>query len=320
MHKQKKRGGLATSNDNLLRAGRSKDLLTRNKYGEIRMDYDCSTEINYDDVAQDDGPYTPLTRPVKLYEMMNARESPPNPRRNYGDNSGGHKRGRGREERDGSFEGHATSGRDRGRGRGRVRGAKSRIFQGRKNSGYRPHPLPTTPKAGFPPLPLPSPQSTVNPLQARAPRPFHCQQGSPYFPQSQPNPQNYDFNLHRQSQYPPSYINNHQPNQAYQSTTTQGYNHPQLHIRYNQYLPPQLQHSYFQPQSPPTIPPGAYVNPAFLGSQSQACQGYAPQQEMSQQYGSTGTCNQPESDAAFRSAQEKLNLLKQFSKGSGSPL
>ena len=320
--KQKKRGALWGLNDGSSRGARPNDSSIRIKDGET-MDYNDTANINYDDVAQDEEPYTPLTRPTNLHEMMNETKNLPNNRRNHGDCSGSHNRGRGRGERDRNYGDQS----DGGRGRGRDRGSPWRKnFQDRKNSSYRPHPLPATPAVTLPPCPPLLPHSIISPNQPQISSSLYNQQIPSYFPQSHQNLQNYGYNMHQQPQFPSNL--NH--NQYTHSSTTQSYNQPQSQILYNQFPMPQPQSPYYCPQPSPTIPPGAYVNPAFFSNQSQvfqgqARQGYSPQQQTFQQQGRTSPCGQsrsrtsPESDATFVSVQEKLSLLRELSKGSGSP-
>jgi hypothetical protein len=57
----------------------------------------------------------------------------------------------------------------------------------------------------------------------------------------------------------------------------------------------------------PTIPAGAYINPAFFGNQQQ-------EQSMGQQWAQAPQPQgNPSAERAFQEAQERLNILKNLS-------
>ena len=329
--RQSRRGGTGGLNDNFARGPRQKVSPVRQGDG-MKMKCD-NTTINYDDVVQDDEPYTPLVRPANLHEMMNKQENVPNARWRNEDSSKDRiwGRGRGRGGHDRKHGDYSNSGRDRGRDRGSHRGgSEGRNFQDRKNSGHHPLPLLAPPTTGVPPHPPASLYSAMAPSQPQILNTFQYQQNLPVFLQNEQNFQNYSHNMYQQFAHPLN-DNYNKHIQPYQSSSGPSYSRPHVQNQHNQYSRPQ--NSYPYPQSSLAIPPGAYVNPAFFNNQSQTYQGQAhqihsPLQQTYQQqspFGGMGTCSQsqsrmsPESNAAFRAAQEKLNVLRQFSRGSGPP-
>lgn len=220
--------------------------------------------LNYDDGEHDmnvdtEDLYTPLARPTNLHEMPRPSILPTeSPAPQWGGDTGGHSRGRGRTDRGGG-RGSGRSGRGRGQGQGSAgfgrRGGhpQSNGFQHSPPNNGGPPPWPAQQGNGFV---APGP-----PLQNQYPAAMPNQQPQPYpaFP----------------AQYP------HQWNQQHQAPQYLQQQHQQHHLQQqppphspNTYHPQHLQQSpYAYPQPPlpaapsqPTnsIPPGAHINPAFF--------------------------------------------------------
>ncbi|KAL8730494.1 MAG: hypothetical protein Q9181_004645 [Wetmoreana brouardii] len=274
--------------------------------------------INYDD---DDGEelYTPLARPTNLHEIMGHGEAPQedlSSRVNrtpggHGSQQGRPDRGRGREDRGrGSRGGRGNRGRgDRRGGGGFNRDSRNQYYdnhQQQHQTDALPPPIQVNQYPAFPaedkeyqhPPPLPS-----WPIQ---------------YPSNQPTPSYYDqFQNHQQQIYPAynPYAQAHSPQQYQypipQTPSTQSYQYPP--------------HQASSPTNfiPPNLPPGAHINPAFFSSTVPQPQIPQPWQQQ-QGYNTTpqtGESRSPEGEEAFKAAQDRLNLLRQLSRGGsdGSP-
>ncbi|KAI9674131.1 MAG: hypothetical protein M1817_001949 [Caeruleum heppii] len=254
--------------------------------------------LDYDDVVPpqtepqgEDDLYTPLTRPSNFHEVMGSREPPHEGRstRNYPDRRGrggsrsrGHERGRGRGRGSrewGSHRASARGGADPRRHNHQVEPQGTRYEE--PHYGYDEH------QAG----PRQSPMS-VQPYSPQAPQLPISQQAFP------PPPSPYGQSAHGWPQSP-------------------------QYPRYDFPPPPRNSISPLQPQVPHSpdaiLPPGAYVNPAFFQSQqrpplpqwSPPPNAYYPHVvELPRQSPVGSTRLSPESDAAFRAAQEKLEILR----------
>lgn len=302
-----------------------------------------------EDKDEDDELYTPLARPPNLHEIMGQREAPIETRKTYhnagrgfrGDRARGD-RGRGRGERGrgnqgsrGGFENRSRNGNNHGNQNGRS-GPGHRNGNDRKSDRSSTNDL----SQHFDNYAFPSPSSTPDGF-----RPYSTVQDSPlisiptstfqsypptFTQQGYPN-QHYDtYNqIYPQPQYhpplsypPPNY---QQQQQQQQQPRTQ---HP--YPNHHEHQPVGAPYTPYQTQfhtQPSNIPPGAHINPAFFTPQPpQNPPSYPLQQpffrsglqhvveEGGSGGGGPGTWQQaaghsPGSDAAFRAAQEQLDVL-----------
>lgn len=294
--KREGRGGLSRSAFNEERAARSfgapgHDSGTTFINGSDAPQQQYGGGMNYDDENVQDEFYSPLKRPDNLSQLMAGGGPPPMPHRGSFGGRGGGDRGRGRGDRGrgrGRFD-HRNQRGDRGgfRQDDRKRGnfnqqngqrGPAHSFPDRHNNGYqgrgngRKHqyhrPNSNASQSMSPPAPQPHAQYPPFPPQ----QPQQTQQPQP------PSPQNYQFNGYTfQYGNPP----------PQQSTPQANY--------YVQQQPPVPQPNYYNQQpptpaaqnSPPAVPTGAYVNPAFFPNQ-QAAQGQWPQTQQHQQYVQAG--------------------------------
>jgi H/ACA ribonucleoprotein complex non-core subunit NAF1 len=141
--------------------------------------------------------------------------------------------------------------------------------------------------------------------------------GISYFPPQQPT-QYSPHNTPSQFQQPFPVIYEHQPNYSWTQPP----------------IPPQHLFAHFTtsqgyyPQSPGnaipspggTLPPGSFVNPAFFRNQQQSpwVHHQQPTTPSHQQPQSGATRMSPEAEAAFKAAQERLDILKELSGVSGA--
>ncbi len=253
--------------------------------------YDPMVGLSYDE--EDDGPYKPLSRPAGFADSVGRSEAPqegvgrdrrgnkedyhsPNqPRESYGRGRGRGDRGRGRGDR--------GRGNDRGRGRGgfhdRRNDGYSQAAHEQRNHGY------SQPPQGSPMSPH-SPANNYNYYNPTAEDQFSPQHQHP--PAAYPVP---PFLQQQQQQtYPP----------------LQQYQYPQ---QYTAAAPAQQGWPVIAPS--PTIPAGAYINPAFFGNQQQPPSGQQWTQSAQQH-------RDPAAERAFHEAQERLNILKNLSGNRGS--
>ncbi|KAI4208546.1 MAG: hypothetical protein LQ346_000056 [Caloplaca aetnensis] len=300
--------------------------------------------ISYDDPDDGEDLYTPLTRPSNLHEVMGNHEAPQEnlnhcmngtlagqePRRGSWD-----RRGRGDRDRG---HGHGGRGGGRGRGdRGRARGDRRGGGRGGSgNSGFNEDSRPRqydNQRHQYPseqdhakPTPPPShanqdPTFANSPSAYQAPTPYGW--STPY-----PN------NQYRHPLFNTSYeqsASSHQQS-PYTNQAPTAYEYPQQHVS-NPFLvqhnaaPLQNQRQYSPHQIPspatpvlPNIPAGAHINPAFFSPATQQSPPAWPQHQSHGQPRSAGSNNGAELEAAFKAAQDRLNLVKQLSQSSGYPL
>ena len=342
MQRQANRRGPGGVRDGGSRGSHRNGTNRQSRPDEVPISYDDAVDGNiYDENknGNDDELYTPLARPSNLHEMMAQRRPPLEGRPPRDGVDRGTRGGRGRGER-GRGRGRGDRGRghrggrdDRGERRG---GGDERDYVGR-NDGSAQHPREADGRHGGiqPQNIYPDPHS-LSPAQSTTVPPYPPHSSSymlhPYQPQyaqsySQTPPQPpYTPSPNFLSQ---SYPQQHAPQQAY-NPYHQSYGHAQEYPSQEPYGQ--------QPIPPPAaqnngIPAGAFVNPAFFGNLQQQPpmhQQHPGQQHwMSQpaqarpQQGSYGHGSgrmSPESDAAFRAAQERLSVLRQLSQGSGPSL
>jgi len=281
--KMEKRGGKIQHNSAPTRGG--------HPLQQQQIAYDPMVGLSYDD--EDDGPYKPLSRPAGFADTVGRSEAPQEgvgcgDREHRGNKEGSpsqyqprelYGRGRGRGDR-GRGRGDRGRGNDRGRGRGG--------FQERRNDGFS--------------------QPTREQRHNGYSQPPH---GLPISPHSPPVNYNY-YNNAPQDQYSPQQphpsggypIPPFQQQQAYMAQ--QQYQHPQ------QYAPvAPSQHGWPNIAPSPTMPAGAYINPAFFGNQQQ-------QPSVQQWAQSPQQHRDPAAERAFHEAQERLNILKNLSGNKGS--
>lgn len=262
---------------------------------DVSMRYDDSTEIKYDNNDGDEL-YTPLARPANLHELMDRGGMPVEGRTAHAGTSrgshggrGGHDRGRGRGDRGrGGRSGRGDKGRERyGRGSGAPsqNGDRRPPYQEQQRQhGYgAPLMSPAAPPPFAPQQSHASPQTDTYSQQAPSQPPFqqmYPPQSFPppqqLFPQPHPSPQpgfslppaNYHAQQQQQQRYPPRQP--YQPPQPYPSPSQHQNQHryPQPY----QYPPYQQTPNHYptpHPTQNPSLPPGAFLNPAFFRNQPQ---------------------------------------------------
>ena len=319
MQKQARRGGKGASSNGLLRDSRPEDSHARFPSSDTRVDYDDRTIMRYEDISRDDEPYTPLARPSNLHEMMRGQEAPIEERKPYLDQNrgGGWSRGRGDRSRGRDDGGRVGRGRGGNRDRRGIRDGMN--AQGNRDNGIQPNASSSISWNMLPPPVSTSPFTAMGPQQQPvgyppsfpqaynyAPQPYHSQGFNQHLPAATP----IDLS------YPPQPYSHQQP--PAQQFARIG--HTESHLQYPMH-----------PPSPPSnIPPGAFVNPAFFGNQyyqshhqqsypsSYPPQYHPPQPQNGYNYGQGRPQSSHESDAAFRAAQDRLNLLQQLSDNPGS--
>jgi H/ACA ribonucleoprotein complex non-core subunit NAF1 len=231
--------------------------------------------MNYDDEDVQEEFYSPLKRPDNLSQLMAGGGPPPPPPMPFRGNFGG--RGRG----------------DRGRGRGdrgRGRGGFDHRNQRGDRGGFRQDDR----KRGSsgqqngqrgPAHSFPDRHNNGNNARANARR-HHNHRPNSNASQSSSSPPP------PQQQYPP-YKQQYQPQPQSQSLSAQTYQFNGYTFQYGNPHPqtPASQPGYYQHQqpaersSPPAIPAGAYVNPAFFQNQQSQGQWTQPQQQQQPSYG-----------------------------------
>ena len=287
---------------------------------EAALNYDDTNGMDVDRKEDEDGLYTPLTRPSNLHEILSGMQPPVSNHRGNGNAN------RGRGDSRGSHRGSKRGrGENRGRGGGRgIRGPERGGNQNWRNSGGKDqahgHPITSTPQTnsfspsqthGLPPRPTPEATVYRRPTHQGTSFPYPTPQQSPL-----PSPAHHNYQQQPQSHnhpgYSPQYANPynqsyfqqpahhtyppHVPQQDYSQ-----YHHPQQsisHQGYTQQFPSQSDMAFAprQPQYPASIPPGAHVNPNLFRQQGQSLspqasrQGYNQQQQylMSPASSSTG--------------------------------
>lgn len=306
-----------------------------------------TTRIKYDDHSEEDDLYTPLIRPSNLHEIMGPREAPledQNVRQRTDATNQERSRDHGRARGD-----RAIRGSNRRRARGENRNQRNPGALGRRVSNdvnddqeyhrrqhendalppqwhpsqYSPHSRdfdtarltnsgsPEYPPVNYPLAPLNPPFSSfAYPTHGTQPHSQYGEQNlhQPYYsptinypPQTQPS-SNY---TPQQNQIPFPYS---APHQHYQ------YQPQEPHIPYFNQQPRQ---SPLSNQPTPNIPPGAHINPAFfpIASQNHFVRHAGPQHSPTQLPSPSGgdTRMSPESETAFRAAQDRLDVLRKLS-------
>lgn len=344
MQRQTKRGGLGGVRDGSSRGNHRNGTNRQSRLEEVFINYDDtvdSSQYSHNQNRNDDELYTPLARPSNLHEMM-AQRGPllegNSPRggvdrdihgsRGRGERGRGRGRGRGDRGR-GHRGGRDDRGERRGGGGGKdyVNRTDGGSQQPREADGHRDgriepqyinHNTPSMSHAQTAMVPPYPPHNSSFTPQAYQPQyPQQYSQTTPQLPYT-PSP-SYPSQTHPPPQAP-------QP--AYHPYP-QGYGHTPQYPSHE---------SYGQHQNPPRtgqnhgIPAGAFVNPAFFGNihhQPPTQQQNTDQQHWMTQstqarpqqsnYGNGPARMLPESDAAFIAAQDRLNVLRQLSQGSGPP-
>jgi H/ACA ribonucleoprotein complex non-core subunit NAF1 len=272
------RGGLSRSAFNEDRAMRDFDARGHDSRHTFANGSDVPQQqygggMNYDDGDVQDEFYSPLKRPDNLSQLMAGGGPPHMPER-------GNFRGRGR----GYDRGRGDRGRgrgDRGRGRGGFdhrnqrggRGGQGQDDRGRGNfgqqNGHR------GPAHSFPDR-----HNNNNNRRGNTDKHQYSRRGSNASHSSSPPPP---------QQYPP-----YQPQYQEQPSTPQNYQFNGYTFQYGNSPPPPPsvpQPSYYNQQqmpaqsSAPSIPAGAYVNPAFFQNQQAQGQWPQPQQQQQPSYG-----------------------------------
>ena len=276
---------------------------------EAALNYDDTNGMDVDSKEDEDGLYTPLTRPSNLHELLSGKQLPVSNHRGRGNAN------RGRDDSRGSHRGSKRGrGDNRGRGGGRgIRGSERGGNQNWRNSGVKDqahgHPATPTPQTnsfspsqthGLPPRPTSEATVFQRPTHQGISFPYATPQQSPL-----PSPAHHNYQQQPQSHnppgYPPQYANTY--NQSYfqqpahhtypphvsQQNYSQ-YPHPQQcipHQGYTQQSPSQSDMAFAprQPQYPASIPAGAHINPNLFRQQGKSLsprasqQGYSPQQQ-----------------------------------------
>lgn len=275
---------------------------------EAALNYDDVDGLNANNKEDEDGLYTPLKRPSNLHEILSGSAPPMNNHASRGNATRGRGDGRG-----------ANRGRGDSRGRGGNRGMRiserggKQIHkdQGNRGGTRQPHGHPSPPKPqtnGFSPSqpnvlpPRPRPEtigyqrSTHQGNNFPHPPPRHSPIPSPAFQPQQQFP-TYTHSVPPPPQYPTAY---NQPYFQQPQQPPHPYNFPQQNQP--QYYQPQGYVQQFAPQPdmsisprpqqyPPSIPPGAHINPNLFKQQGQppSPQGWQqsynqPQQQQQQAY------------------------------------
>ena len=312
---------------------------------EATLNYDDTDRMDLDTNENEDDLYTPLTRPANLHEILSGKAPSLNNHGGYrnanrgrGDSRGGHR---------GSNRGRGSN-RSRGGDRG-MRDSERGGSQNWRNRGGRGqahgHPVPPTPHTnsfspsqshGLSPRPnseaINNPRSTHQGTALPYPTPLQSPVPSPAYQTYQQQSQS-----HGHPGYPPPYPNAYNqshfqqnPPHAYSSTTHQQnysqYQAPQQphpHQGYTQQFASQPDISYAprQPQYPPSIPPGAHINPNLFRQQGQSSspqawqQGY--NQQPQQQYLASPGSSSTGPPAPVPNEPRLQDLLSGFGRGGG---
>ena len=327
---------------------------------EAALNYDDADGINFYDKPHEDDLYTPLLRPPNLHEILSGKAPPMdnnarrgNVNRGRGDGRGGNK-GRGHGRARGGDHGVRNS--ERGGKQNREnQGDKARKgqsygqpgHQAPQTSGFGPsqaNGLPPRPRPetigyqrsthqgdGFPhPAPLPSPlpppaYHTQQQPQSHTPSAYPTQYPNAYNqtyfqpPPHQPQPSHFLQQNHSRyhQPHPPHFPQQNHPqyHQPQQFPSRQGYPEHSEHFvpQPNVSFPP-------RPQYPPSLPPGAHINPNFFKQQGQSSspqgwqQGYDPQQQQQQQQAFPAGMN-PGPATSVPNADKLQELLRGLGKG-----
>ena len=274
---------------------------------EAALNYDDTNGMDIDSKEDEDGLYTPLTRPSNLHEILSGKQPPVSNQRGRGNAN------RGRDDRRGSNRGSKRGrGDNRGRGGGRgIRGSERGGNQNWRNSGVSDqahgHSIAPTPQTnsfspsqthGLPPRPTSEAAVYQRPTHQGISFPYPTPQQSPL-----PSPAHHNYQQqppsHTHTGYLPQYANPYnqsylqQPaNHTYPSHVPQQnysqYHHPQQsppHQGYTQQFPSPSDMAFAprQSQYPASIPPGAHINPNLFRQQGQSLSPQASQQGYNRQ-------------------------------------
>ena len=301
---------------------------------DAALNYDDADGMNVDDNEDEDGLYTPLRRPPHLHEILSGKTPPldnharrGNARKSRGDSRGGN-RGRGGDRGTRDSE---RGGKQKWKGHGN-RGGKGQSYERpipptpqeigvsishtnnlpppprHENSGYQQS---TPQRNGFP---HPPPQQSPIPSPA-----YQTQQQSqphthPDYPSQYPNAygQSY-YQQPPQQSYPPfvpqqNYTQYHQPQPP---ISRQGYS-PQFASHPDTSFPP-------RPQYPPSIPPGAHINPNYFKQQGQSSwpQGWQQGYNQQQQQQASPVWQTADPAAPVPNAARLQELLRDLGRGGG---
>ena len=354
MTKQSRREGRHVVNDGFIHNVQQNRNQPYNRPREHPLEGDGEAALRNENNDQDDGLYTPLARPSNLHEIMGQREAPIeacNTQRSTETGNRGERdrvnRGRGREDRGrggrgshrtrGGFSDRNRNGNDHGHHHNQRNGTGQRgrndRFNGVSNSHIKnelpqrpdtttfhtsPPPISNNALGSYPPAQTSSLVPNPSPPYQSYPQPFVQQSPSTrhQVPYNQISPSHQYYVQNYPPQPPPQYP---YPNN--------NYNHPPT-----PYAPYQ-QPLFTPPKTPSNIPPGAYINPAFFASQQPSLpipqQQWLPEsnpQPHQQQHPyhsphphpvshKAQAHSSPESDAAFRAAQERLDVLRTLTRG-----
>lgn len=271
---------------------------------EAVLNYDDADGMNVDDNEDEDGLYTPLTRPSNLHEILSGKAPPVNNHRGRGNATRyrGDSRGGNRGNNRGSNRGRGSNrsrGGDRGMRDSERGGNTNRIdHRNREESlqAYGP-PVPPSPQSsgfstpnsnGLPPRPTPKaidyqrsthqgigfvyPTPLQSPVPSRTYQNHHQQQQPqshthPGYPSQYSNAYN-QYCVQRPPHHPhPSPVPQHNCSQYHQPP-----HQPIPHQGYPQPFASQPDVSFAlpRPQYPAPIPPGAHINPNYFKQQGQA--------------------------------------------------
>ncbi|MCJ1335070.1 hypothetical protein MMC09_000336 [Bachmanniomyces sp. S44760] len=331
VQRQIRKGG-GTNRGSLLHHGAHKNLEQAKIRNDADISYDDPSSVNLGE-SEADEPYTPLSRPSNLHEMMSHKPATPQLRRpQIGINQGrGESFGRG----------------DRGRGRksqGRLdvrRGSNSRTA-GRGTFTRGVH----SSDSNQPPPPPPNNHdnrwnSVSSPLCVKDPQHLSPQSSTGAYPVRSPsfvsvgsNPMPFSSQSSFAQQSPGSYANpysSYPPRSPYDAPPSL-YGHLPHDLNWRPQQTSQYSNSTHENQSPSStshFPPGAFINPAFFNGQGQLVPSpqYIPSQsqwpsvnpaapvQSSYVAGFDRSQAPSETDVAFKAAQDRLNVLRQLSGG-----
>ena len=337
MQKQAKRVGPGAVRDSGSRGSHRTGTNRQSRPDEVSISYDDvvdGSHYNNDKTGNDDELYTPLARPSNLHEMM-AQGGPLLEGRHPRDGADrGVRGGRGRGERGlGGFvhgRGHRGGMDDRGERKGSGDGRKN---VGRNDSGSQHRREGNGRRGGMQPQSVYHDPHSMSPAQSIVVPPYPPNSASLTPHAYQPQYAQQYSQTPPQPPYTPSPNFLSQPYPQQQATHQEYHPYHQVYGQAQQYP---SQEPYGQKPNPPPatqnngIPAGAFVNPAFFGSlhqQSPMHQQHTAQQHWMSQSADArpqqGTYSNgpgrmsPESDAAFRAAQDRINVLRQLSQRSG---
>lgn len=308
------------------------------KSAEAILNYDDTDSMNIDNNEDQDGPYTPLVRPSNLHEILSGKAPPMEKSARRGNTNKGRGDGRG---------GNRGRGDNRGRGGNRgVRDSERGGKQTRKDYGHRGGKdqlyggsSPPTPQAngfsrsqsnGVPPgprsetigyqwsthqgngFPQPLPQQSPIPspsyqIQQQPQSHTHAGHSSQY-----PNPYNQPyFQPPPHQSYPSHFPQQNQYHQPPQPISRQGYSEQYASQPDLSFPPP--------PQYPPSMPPGAHINPNFFKQQGQSPspQGWQQEYDQQQQQQAFPARNSTGSAAPLAETTRLQDLLRGLGRGRG---